>query len=439
MLVTKPKGFSGKGSPAEFEELESAVRTYCRLFDRIFTRACGALLFDQDGERYVDFLTGAGTLGYGHNNPYIKQAVIDYLHADGIIASLDLHTTAKLAFLRKFRETILMPRGLEYRVQFCAPTGSDAVEASLKLARKVTGRSTIVAFTNAYHGVSLGSLAATAGAHERAAAGVPLEFIVRMPFEDYLAQEVDTIALLHDMLLAGSGIEKPAAIIVETVQAEGGINVASEDWIRRLSEFARRAGIVLIVDDIQVGCGRTGTFFSFERAGIKPDIVCLSKAIGGIGLPLALVLVKPEIDLWGPGDHVGTFRGNNLAFVAATAALDYWQETSFEAELESHGHRLFRQLSRIAEEHPNVCRGVRGIGMIQGLICRDPEIAAAVQRAAFAYGLIVECSGQKDVLKLLPPLTISDEELDEGLGMLRQAVREVAARAQDTQASGHSN
>jgi diaminobutyrate-2-oxoglutarate transaminase len=439
MLLTQRNSYSAAGSPADFEELESAVRIYCRLFDRIFTRATGALMFDQDGRRYVDFLTCAGALSYGHNNPRIKQAVIDYLQADGIISTLDLHTTAKLAFLRKFRDTILAPRRLDYRVQFSAPTGSDAVEAALKLARKVTGRTTIVAFTNAYHGVSLGSLAATASVHERSAAGVPLQFVVRMPFDGYLGRDVDTIAVLRDMLLPGGGIETPAAIIVETVQAEGGVNVASQDWLRRLSEFAHHSGILLIVDDIQVGCGRTGTFFSFERAGITPDILCLSKAIGGIGMPLALVLVRPEIDLWGPGDHVGTFRGNNLAFVAATAALDYWQKASFEAELQSRGARLLRNLIRIAEQHTDVCLGVRGVGMIQGLVFRGPELAAAVQRAAFERGLILEGSGaNKDVLKLLPPLIINDDELDEGLAILRQAIHDVGAPAPEVRASEHA-
>jgi diaminobutyrate-2-oxoglutarate transaminase len=426
MPMTCTGDHSVHGAVDEFDDMESAVRSYCRLFGCIFSRAQGAVLFDQDGRRYLDFLTGAGALGYGHNDPHIKQAVIAYLQADGVISSLDLHTTAKLAFLRKFRQTILVPRGLEYRVQFCAPTGSDAVEAALKLARKITGRDTIVAFTNAYHGVSLGSLAMTASEHERRSAGVPLQFVTRMPFEGYLGPHVDTISLLHDMLRPGSGIDRPAAIIVETVQAEGGINVASEAWLRRLSEFARRNDILLIVDDIQVGCGRTGTFFSFERAGITPDIVCLSKTIGGIGLPMALVLIRPALDQWGPGDHVGTFRGNNLAFVAASAALDYWQQGGFEAELQERGQALRRRLEAIAELYTDVCDHVRGIGMIQGVVCRDQRLAADVQRAAFVRGLILETSGHdKRALKLLPPLIISAEELDQGLTILRQSIDDV--------------
>lgn len=380
-------------------------------------------MFDQDGNRYIDFLSGAGALGYGHNEPHIKEALIEYLRTDGVLHSLDLHTTAKLEFLRKFRDIILSPRGLDYRVQFCGPTGTDAVEAALKLARKATGRNTVIGFTNAYHGVSLGSLAATASNHHRASAGVPLQFIVRMPFEGYLGPEVDTIALMQQMLAPGSGLELPAAIIVETIQAEGGINVASVEWLRRLSDFARSKEMLLIVDDIQVGCGRAGSFFSFERAGIEPDIICLSKSIGGIGMPMALTLVRPELDCWKPGEHCGTFRGNNLAFVAAAAALDFWRRPEFASELERLSRKLREQLQRIVEKYPEHCEGARGLGMIQGLVWRGASPASEVVRAAFSRGLLAEtCGPRKNVIKLLPPLNISDEELEEGLMILSEAI-----------------
>jgi diaminobutyrate-2-oxoglutarate transaminase len=425
MQILREDILSDAGSPAEFDEMESNVRTYCRSFDAIFSRARGAVMYDQDGGRYVDFLSGAGALSYGHNDPRIKEAVSDYLSTDGILHSLDLHTAAKLGFLRKFRDVILAPRGMDYRVQFCGPTGTDAVEAALKLARKVTGKNSVIAFTNAYHGVSLGSLAATASAHHRASAGLPLQFVVRMPFEGYLGQKVDTIDLMRQMLKRGSGIEQPAAIIVETVQAEGGINVASADWVRRLAEFARGNRMLLIVDDIQVGCGRTGTFFSFERAGVMPDIICLSKAIGGIGMPMSLVLVKPEFDLWGPGDHVGTFRGNNLAFVAAAAALDYWQRPEMEREIGERSLKISRRLTEMSEQYPEYCTGVRGVGMIQGIAWRDSALTSKILSAAFARGLIVEsCGPDKNVIKLLPPLTISDEELEEGLTILADAIND---------------
>jgi len=428
MLVGEESLISDRGSSAEFDGLESAVRSYCRSFDGIFARARGAIVYDQDDRRYVDFLAGAGALSYGHNDPHIKDAVIDYLQTDGILHSLDLHTTTKLAFLRKFRDVILAPRRMDYRVQFCGPTGADAVEAALKLARKVTGRSTVIAFTNAYHGVTLGALAASASAYHRGAAGTPLQFVVRMPYEGYLGQDVDTIALIQDMLATGSGVEQPAAIIVETVQAEGGINVASHEWLKRLADLASRNGILLIVDDIQVGCGRTGRFFSFERAGIKPDIVCLSKAIGGIGLPMAINLVKPEYDLWSPGEHCGTFRGNNLAFVAATAALDYWQRPDMEQEITRRAQTIRRCLGQLADHHQQDCEGVRGIGMIQGIAWRDAELTSRILSAAVTRGLLVEsCGAYKTVIKLLPPLTICEEELAEGLEILSDAIGSAVA------------
>jgi len=414
-----------RGGLEEFDRLESAVRSYSRIYTCIFCRARGPFLFDQDGRRYLDFLCGAGVLNYGHNNPQIKRALLSYIETDGVISSLDLHTAAKLHFLRSFHDVILEPRGLTYRVQCCGPTGTDAVEAALKLARKVTGRSGIVAFSNAYHGVSLGALAMTAGSHERGAAGVPLEFVIRMPFEGYLGPAVDTIAVLEKMLAPGGGIERPAAIIVETVQAEGGINVASAGWLRRLRQVADHHAIVLIADDIQVGCGRTGRFFSFERAGITPDIVCLSKAIGGIGLPFAITLIRPELDCWSPGEHVGTFRGNNLAFATAAAALDYWRTGEFEQNIERRASQMRHALDSIVEHHPEELMEVRGIGMIQGLRCREAGLARRIIDCAFTHGLIVESAGaKKDVLKLLPPLVIEEAELDEGLSILAAAVDE---------------
>jgi diaminobutyrate-2-oxoglutarate transaminase len=420
----------GRGNPQEFAALESDVRLYCRTFDRVFARARGAMLFDQDGRRFIDFLSGAGVLNYGHNNPRIKRAVMEYLEDDGVLQSLDLHTTAKLAFLRKFRDLILTPRGLDYRVQCCGPTGADAVEAALKLARKVTNRSTVVAFSNAYHGMTLGALAVTANPQKRAAAGVPLDHVLRMPFDSQGGPKVDTVALLRAEV-AGRQADKPGAIIVETVQAEGGINVASPAWLRGLSELATAEGIPLIVDDIQAGCGRTGHFFSFERAGIRPDIVCVSKAIGGIGTPMALALIKPELDQWQPGEHTGTFRGNNLGFVAAAAALDYWADNALEGEVARHGLRMHDALAAIAVRHPEHCAEVRGIGMIKGLVWRDARLGAAVSRAAFARGLIVETCGPDDeVTKLLPPLTIEGDELEEGLSILSDAADEVAAQAE---------
>lgn len=271
-----------------FEQIESEVQSYARSFPRVFNKAQGEFLYDEDGNRYLDFLAGAGTLNYGHNNPLFKEKLLEYIHADGITHGLDLHTKAKGEFLEVFNEKILKPRGLDYVMQFTGPTGTNAVEAALKLARNVTGRENVISFTNGFHGVTMGALAATGNSHHRGAAGVSLSGVSRMPFDGYLGDDIDTTVYLDKVLSdSSSGIDKPAAVIVETVQGEGGINVASVSWLQQLEKVCRKHEVLLIVDDIQAGCGRTGTYFSFEEAGIKPDIVTLSKSLGGYGLPFA--------------------------------------------------------------------------------------------------------------------------------------------------------
>lgn len=279
-------------------------------------------------------------LNYGHNPDRIKQALLAYLMRDGITHTLDMYSEAKQRFIERFYEVILQPRGLHYKFQFPGPTGTNAVEAALKLARKVTGREQVVGFTNAFHGMTLGALAVTGNGFKRAGAGVPLSNSAAVPFDGYLGADTDTLdyfeALLKD---GGSGMDMPAAVIVETVQAEGGVNVASVQWLQRLRRITAEYGIVLIVDDIQVGCGRTGRFFSFEEAGIVPDIVTLSKSLSGYGLPLALVLIKPELDQWAPGEHNGTFRGHCPAFVTATAALQFWQNDALTQAVQKKGSR----------------------------------------------------------------------------------------------------
>jgi diaminobutyrate-2-oxoglutarate transaminase len=361
-------------------------------------------------------------LNYGHNHPELRSALLAYLDSNGITHSLDLFTTAKRRFLQTFQEVILAPRSLSYRVQFTGPTGTNSVEAALKLARRVTGRTNVVAFTNAFHGMSLGSLAASATRTKRAGAGIHLGGVTRLPFDGYLGDRLDTLGLLQEFIEdSGSGIDPPAAIILETVQAEGGIHVARPEWLRGVADLARRNGCLLIVDEIQTGCGRTGTFFSFERAGIQPDLVCLSKAIGGYGMPLALVLIKPEIDAWKPGEHNGTFRGNNLAFVAGTAALRLWQHGILEREVEQRGNLLGDRLARIARMGDAT---PRGIGLLRGLHWKNPDIAPHVSRRTFSRGLIVEtCGARHDVLKLLPPITISMDELNAGLDIIEDVVK----------------
>jgi diaminobutyrate-2-oxoglutarate transaminase len=406
-----------------FETHESAVRAYCRDFSAVFVKAQGTRLWDERGHEYLDFFSGAGALNYGHNPGTIKRRLLEYVAADGITHSLDLYTEAKARFLEALNQIILKPRNLRYVVQFTGPTGTNSVEAALKLARKITGRTTIIAFTNSFHGMSLGSLSVTASAFKRAAAGTPLIEALHMPFDGYFGDTVDTAAYIEKLLDdPGSGIALPAAFIVETIQAEGGINVASIQWLQRLRRIASERGILLIVDDIQAGCGRTGPFFSFEEAALYPDMVCLSKSISGYGLPLALLLIRPELDKWSPGEHNGTFRGNNLAFVTATAALNFWIDQGFEHEIMRKGHLMRAELARICGNSAEI----KGRGMLVGLTWADRQTAKAISLGAFDKGLIAETCGQyQHVLKLIPPLTITDEDLMAGLNILADTIKDV--------------
>ena len=424
--------------PDTFARHESDIRLYCRRFASVFVSASSATIVDEGGREYIDFLSGAGALNYGHNPEPIKRAVIDYLSKDGILHALDMHTVAKRDFISAFYETVLRPRGLDYKLAFSGPTGTNAVELAMKFARQVTKRESIVAFTNAYHGVSLGSLALTGNRSKRAAAGICLPGVARLPYDGYLGAGFDTAALFERLLDdEGSGIDMPAAVIVETVQAEGGLNTCSAQWLRRICETARRRGIVTIVDDIQVGCGRTGTFFSFEGTGVEPDIICLSKSLSGIGQPFSLVLIKPELDCLPPGVHNGTFRGNNLAFVGARAALHYWSDPLFQRRLEGLCCVLRERFDAIAREFPTLQTRVVGRGAILGLTWSDATLARRVSAAAFRRGLIIETCGARDqVLKALPPLTIREDELDSGFERLHGAIADATGNPRKANRQG---
>ncbi|WP_289368190.1 diaminobutyrate--2-oxoglutarate transaminase [Pantoea stewartii] len=410
-----------------FEENESNVRSYCRTHSTIFDFAKNEKIFNNNGEAWIDFLSGAGSLNYGHNNPTIKKEIVDYIERDGITHSLDLYTTAKKKFIHKFNEVILAPRGYNYKFQFTGPTGTNAVEAALKLARKITGRSDVVAFTNAFHGMSLGSLAATARDSKRNAAGVSLNNIIRLPYENFLGEEEDSYNILEKMLLSsGSGLSLPAAIILETIQGEGGVNVASEQWLKKIEKFAKDNGVLLIIDDVQMGCGRTGKFFSFEDAGIEPDVICLAKSISGYGLPMALVLLKPELDIWSPGEHNGTFRGNNLAFIGAIKALEYWNDSDFLKSLKEKSTIIEKKLIEISEDFPEKIAEVRGKGMIWGVELTSPDEVSKIIKESSLLGLIIEsCGPNNNTVKLLPPLTIREETLTEGLRLLEKSFHNI--------------
>jgi diaminobutyrate-2-oxoglutarate transaminase len=411
---------------------ESEVRYYSRAFPVVFTSARGIYLFDETNRSYIDFFSGAGALNYGHNNPTLKAVLLDYIAADGLTQGLDMATKAKRDFIEAFERLILAPRGLSYRLQFTGPTGAHAVEAALALARKVTGRTNVVSFTNGFHGVTQGALSLTANRHYRNGRARNGD-VVFLPYDGY-ANGLDAVASLEEWIVdPGSGMDPPAAFVVETVQGEGGVNVASVDWLQRLASSAKRMGSLLIVDDIQVGNGRTGPYFSFERAGIVPDLVCLSKSLSGYGLPMSLALIRPDLDVWSPGEHNGTFRGNNLAFVTARAALElYWKDGSLAQSVAHKADAMQGRLEAIAAavNRPGLNAQrfvVRGCGLIQGLDCRDDELASRIARSAFERGLIIEtCGSGGQVIKLLPPLVLTDAELAAGLDILERAVLEVA-------------
>jgi len=409
-----------------FERYESEVRGYIRSFPTVFETARGCHLWDRRGVEYLDFFAGAGVLNYGHNEPTMKQALIEYIQRDGLSHSLDMASGSKERFLEVFHDRILEPRGMgPWKVQFPGPTGTNAVEAALKLARKVKGRESVVSFTNAFHGMTLGALAITGSAFKRAGAGLPLTHTSAMPYDGYFGDEVDTVEYVQRFIEdSSSGLDLPAAIIVETVQGEGGINVASFDWLRRMEALAREWDILFVVDDIQVGNGRTGPFFSFEPAGIRPDIVTLSKSLSGFGQPLSLTIFRDDLDVWDPGEHNGTFRGNNLAFVTSVAALErYWSDDRLTKHVDALGEVVRARLEKIASQHPEEKAIVRGRGLINGLDLPEPGRAKRVCKEAFERQLILEASGPEgNVVKVMPPLVIDAELLDDGLDRLEEAV-----------------
>ena len=409
-----------------FEERESQVRSYCRSFPTVFSKAKMDKLVSEDGTEYIDFFAGAGVMNYGHNNDYIKDKIVEYLQGDNLIHGLDMFSVAKKEFLETFTKEILEPRGYDYKVAFTGPTGTNSVEAAIKLARKVTGRQNIIAFSGSFHGMTMGSASLSSGVDFRKAIGTQTTGTTFMPFPTGFFATFDTIRYIDEMLKDDhSGLDMPAAIIVETLQCEGGINIAPNEWLVSLRELCDKYGIILIVDDIQAGNGRCGTFFSFERAGIVPDMVTVSKSIGGSGMPMALVLIKPEYDKFNPGEHNGTFRGFQLAFVSGKAALEYRASYDFDGETVRKGNLAKEYIEK--EILPlNPIFEMRGMGLLWGIDTHDGDKAKAVAKEAFENGLIMERSGRNDeVLKVMPPLVVTDENLLKGLEIIKNAIIKV--------------
>lgn len=409
-----------------FERRESKVQSYARSFPVIFSEAQGSKLVAEDGREYIDFLAGAGSLNYGHNDAEMSAALISYMRCNGITHGLDMHSSAKKKFLETFEKHILEPRNLDYVVQFTGPTGANAVEAALKIARKATGRRNVITFTNGFHGVTLGALAATGNQHHRRVAGVDMPGTTVMPYDGYLGDDIDSTAYIDRVISdPSSGVDHPAAVIVECVQGEGGLTAARIEWLQNLEKVCRKHGVLMIVDDIQAGCGRTGTFFSFEPAGITPDIVTLSKSLSGFGLPFAVTLIERSLDVWEPGEHNGTFRGNNHAFVTATTAIEkFWQDETFAHAVKSKGDVVEQRFLGMLNEHSDHAIELRGRGMMRGIVVKSGELASLIVAESFERGLIIETSGAHgEVVKCFAPLTITDDELGHGLDILADAFR----------------
>lgn len=416
-----------------FEQRESDIRAYCRVYPVVFDKAINARQIDENGNEYIDFFAGAGVLNFGHNNERMTKAVVDYIQSNGVTHTLDMHTTAKRHFMEHFTQTVLEPRNMPHKMQFMGPTGTNAVEAAMKLARRVTGRQDLVAFSHGFHGMTLGALSATANQYFRNAAGVPLNHVKHFAFgcetpcpSCELGCGMQSIEQLRAVYAdSSSGIAPPAAFLVETIQAEGGVKVASKEWMQALAKLAKEVGALLIVDDIQVGMGRTGSFFSFDDLDIDPDIICLAKGLGGLGTPMAMNLVKPEYDKqWSPGEHTGTFRGQNFSFVAGDQALTYFDDDVLMGRVKEHAVTMLNALMPLADNNESVT--VTGKGMILGLDVSNGDVAKAIVNQCFNEGLMIaSCGTGGRVVKLIPPLTIPDEDLKTGLDILVKVTQSV--------------
>ncbi|WP_280882798.1 diaminobutyrate--2-oxoglutarate transaminase family protein [Streptomyces pseudovenezuelae] len=436
--VAREAGSAHEGILRRQPARESAARTYARALPIVPVRARGLTIEGVDGRRYLDCLSGAGTLALGHNHPVVLEAIRKVLDSGAPLHVLDLATPVKDAFVTELFHTL--PPGLadHARVQFCGPAGTDAVEAALKLVRAATGRTVLLAFTGAYHGMTAGAPAASGDASDIRVARLPYPQDYRCPFGVGGTRGAQLAARWTESVLDDpkSGVPHPAGMILEPVQGEGGVLPAPEAWLRGMRQITAARSIPLIADEIQTGVGRTGAFWAVEHSGITPDVMVLSKAIGG-SLPLAVLVYRDDLDIWEPGAHAGTFRGNQLAMAAGTATLAYVRDNHLAERAATLGTRILTQLRALAQEFP--CIGdVRGRGLMIGVELVDteaddspppaaPELAAAVQRECLKRGLIIELGGRHtSVVRLLPPLTITDEQVSAVLDRLADAIEAVA-------------
>ncbi len=409
-----------------FDELESNVRWYCRRWPAVFTSASGSVITDEDGVEYLDFFAGAGALSYGHNNPLFVDVAIEHLRAGRLMHSLDTFTPEKRHFLDTMQRTVLAPRQLDMVVQTVGPTGATAVEAALQLAQRLSGHRAVLGFEGGYHGMSYraASISASMAGRETSA---HLKDFVALPFVRHVTDA--DIELLDATLRAPVNGQPIGAVIIEPTQGEGGARPFDPAYLGAIRRITRELGILVIADEIQAGVGRTGPFFSFEGSQLDPDIICVSKSISGLGLPMAILLVRRSLDTWNPGEFSGTFRGNNLAFATSATMLDnYWSDSTLEKNTEQFGQTTRSALEAISANFGEGRFDVRGNGMLCGLAVGDTELATNISRYAFERRLIVETCGPGDtVVKLLTPLVVEPAQLDEGLTRLALAVEQACS------------
>ena len=426
------------------DEMESNVRSYPRKLPLAIAKAQGCWVTDVEGNEYLDCLAGAGTLALGHNHPAIIKSIQDTLASGLPLHTLDITTPLKDAF----SEALLahFPGGKdEYRLQFCGPTGADATEAAVKLAKTFTGRGSVISFSGGYHGMTQGSLALTGNLGAKNAVPNLMPGVQFLPYpHEYrcplgLGGEagVDTLTYYFENFIEDveSGVVKPAAVILEAIQGEGGVVVGPTKWLRKIREVTEKHGILMIADEVQAGFCRSGKMFAFQHAGIEPDIVVMSKAVGG-SLPLAVLAIKKKFDAWQPAGHTGTFRGNQLAMATGYASLRIMREQDLAGNAQARGDFIRSELNRLAQEFP--CIGnVRGRGLMIGIeivderrpadrmgsLPADAVLAAEIQKACFNNKLLLERGGRNGtVVRLLAPLIITQQECEELIKRFRQSV-----------------
>jgi diaminobutyrate-2-oxoglutarate transaminase len=427
---------------------ESNARTYPRHLPIAIIEGAGSFVRDVDGNVFIDFLAGAGVLSLGHNHPELVRVVAEQLGQ--LTHGLDFPTPAKDAFVEA--QISMLPPGMRdrTRIQFCGPTGANAVDAALKLCKTATGRGDIVSFQGGFHGSSHGAMAVTGLVEQKSPVpnGVPgvhffpFSYCGRCPLD--LSPDTCTTNCVgfaeHALTDSNGGVPLPAAVILELLQGEGGVVPATVEFVQRLRALTRDLGIPLVVDEVQTGCGRTGTWFAFEQYGIEPDVIVASKALSGIGQPVAIILYDERLDTWAPGAHTGTFRGNQLAFAAGAEAVRIVRSDGILQNVRDRGQQIDRLLAPL-QDLPWV-REIRGRGLMWGVELADPatgrpagRLARAAQSQALRHGLILECGGRDDcVVRMLPPLNVTADVVDTACRILVDSIHEVCSTEAGAQA-----